>query len=52
VTITVTLTQLHWRQARRALRRNRAVSARIDVVATDRAGNSRKADALTVRLVP
>ena len=51
VTITVTLTQLHWRQARRALRRNRAVSARISVVATDRAGNSRNAGAVTVRLV-
>ena len=52
VTITVTLTQLHWRQARRALGRRRAVSARITVVATDRAGNSRKASAVTIRLVP
>ena len=51
VTITMTLTQLHWRQARRALRRNRAVSARFSVVATDRAGNSRRANPVAVRLV-
>lgn len=52
VTITVTLAQPHWRRAGRALRRNRPVSARISVVATDRAGNSRKAKAVTIRLVP
>ena len=52
VTLTVTLTRAHWLQVRRALRRHRAVSARINVVATDRAGNSRKAGAVTIRLVP
>ena len=49
VTLTLTLAQRHWRQARRTLLRNGAVSARIGVVASDRAGNSRRA-AVTVRL--
>ena len=52
VTITVTLTQVQWLQARRALRRHGAVSARVSVTATDRAGNSRRAGAVTIRLVP
>ena len=49
--LTVTLTQLHWHQARRALRRGRSVTARLSVVATDRAGNSRQAGAVTIRFV-
>ena len=51
VGLTVTLTQQHWRRALSSLRRNRAVTARLDVVATDRAGNSRKARTLSIRLL-
>lgn len=51
VALTVTLTRQHWRQALRALRRKRPVTARLSVVATDRAGNSRKAKAVTIRLL-
>ena len=49
--LTVTLSRAHGRQAMRALRRGRRVSVRMTVVATDRAGNSREAKAVTVRLL-
>jgi len=51
VALTMPLTMPHWRQALRALDRRRSVSARLSVVATDRAGNSRKSRALTIRLL-
>jgi Ca2+-binding RTX toxin-like protein len=40
-----------WREALRALHRRRRVSVRLVVVATDRAGNSREAKPLTIRLL-
>jgi Ca2+-binding RTX toxin-like protein len=49
--LAVTLTQAQWRQALRALRRRRAVSVQLTVVATDRAGNSRAAKPVRIRLV-
>lgn len=49
--LVVTLTRARWRQALRALRRRRPVTVRLIVVATDRAGNSRQARPLTVRLL-
>jgi len=49
--LAVTLAQLRWRQALRALRRRRPVSVRLTVVATDRAGNSRQARPITIRLL-
>ncbi len=49
--LALTLSQSHWRQALRALRRRRPVSVRLTVVATDRAGNSRQARPVTIRLL-
>ena len=49
--LTVTLSRGHWRSALRALRRNRRVSLRLTVVATDAAGNSRPAKPVTIRLL-
>lgn len=49
--LSVTLSRARWRQALRALRRRRSVSVRLTVVATDRAGNSRQARPVTIRLV-
>ena len=49
--LAVTLSQLHWRQALRALRRRGRVSVRLTVVATDAAGNSRQARPVTIRLL-
>lgn len=49
--LVVTLTLAQHRQVLRALRRRRAVSATLVVVATDRAGNSRAARPLRIRLV-
>jgi len=49
--LAITLPQARWRQALRALRRRRPVSVRLDVVATDRAGNSRQARPVTIRLL-
>ncbi len=46
----VTLTRAQWRAALRALRRGRAVTARLTIVATDAAGNSREARPVTIRL--
>ena len=48
--LAITLSRARWRQALAALRRRRPVTVRLTVVATDRAGNSRQARALTVRL--
>ena len=49
--LAVKLTRSQHRQALRALRRGRRVRVRLNVVATDRAGNSREAEAVTIRLV-
>ncbi len=49
--LAVKLTQSQWRQARRALRRGRKATVRLAVVATDRAGNSREASPITIRLL-
>ena len=49
--LAVKLTLTQHRQALRALRRRRAVKVRLNVVATDRAGNSREARAVTIRLL-
>ena len=49
--LTVTLSRSHARRARAALRRNRRVSLRLTVVATDEAGNSRQAEPVTIRLL-
>ena len=48
--LTVTIPRGHWRQAQRALRRNRRVTLRLTVVATDQAGNSRSAKPVSIRL--
>jgi len=48
--LAITLSRAHWRQALRALRRRRPVTVRLTVVATDRAGNSRQARPVTIRL--
>ena len=50
VTLTVKLSRRQMRQARRALKRRRAVSVRLGVVATDRAGNSSAVRAPRIRL--
>jgi Ca2+-binding RTX toxin-like protein len=49
--LAVKLTTSQWRQARRALARRRKATVRLAVVATDRAGNSREADRVTIRLL-
>ncbi len=49
--LAVKLTQSQHRQALNGLRRGRRVRVRLNVVATDRAGNSREAEAVTIRLV-
>jgi len=49
--LAVKLTRSRWRQALRALRKGRAVTARLTVVATDQAGNSREAEPIRIRLV-
>lgn len=49
--LAVKLTMSQWRQARRALRRRRSAVVRLTVVATDRAGNSRDAKPLSIRLL-
>ncbi|MEA2230220.1 MAG: hypothetical protein QOD83_36 [Solirubrobacteraceae bacterium] len=49
--LAVTLTRARWRQALRALRKRRPVTARLIVVATDAAGNSRAARPVTIRLL-
>jgi len=49
--LAVTLTRARQRQALRALRKRRPVRVRLVVVATDRAGNSRQAKALNIRLL-
>ena len=49
--LAVKLTAARRRQALRALRRHRSVTVRLVVVATDRAGNSREAKPLTIRLL-
>ncbi len=49
--LVVTLSRARWRQALRALRRHRPVSMRLTAVATDRAGNSRQARPVSIRLV-
>ena len=49
--LVVTLTAARRRQVLRALRRRRPVTVRLTVVATDRAGNSRAARPVTIRLV-
>jgi hypothetical protein len=51
VELVVTLKRSHWRQSLTALRRQRRVTVRLTAVATDQAGNSRKAKAVTIRLV-
>lgn len=48
--LAVKLTMSQWRQALRALRRKRAATVRLTVVATDRSGNSREAKPVTIRL--
>ena len=45
------LSATDWRRALRALRRQRPVSVRLIVVATDEAGNSRESRPVTIRLV-
>ena len=50
VEVTVTLSLRQWRQSLRALRARRRVVIRLGVVATDGAGNSRRANAPTIRL--
>jgi hypothetical protein len=49
--LVVTLAQKPWRQALRALRRRGRVTVQLTVVATDRAGNSRQAKAVNIRLL-
>ena len=49
--LAVKLTSSQWRQSLQALRRHRSVVVRLAVVATDRAGNSREAKPITVRLL-
>ena len=49
--LTYRLRGRHWRAARRALRRGRRVVVRLGVVATDRAGHSRRRDAPPITLV-
>ncbi|MGI9098983.1 MAG: hypothetical protein ACR2H2_10935 [Solirubrobacteraceae bacterium] len=49
--LAVTLTRARWRQALRKLRKRRPVTVRLTVVATDRAGNSRAARPVTIRLL-
>ncbi|HEX8159784.1 MAG TPA: hypothetical protein VF526_20575 [Solirubrobacteraceae bacterium] len=49
--LAMTLTRARWRQALRALRKRRPVTVRLIVVATDRAGNSRAAKPVTIRLL-
>jgi Ca2+-binding RTX toxin-like protein len=49
--LAVKLTSSQWRQALKALKRRRSAVVRLTVVATDRAGNSREAKPLTIRLV-
>ncbi len=49
--LAITLTRAQQRDALRALRRGRSVRVRLSVVATDRAGNSREAPAVTIRLL-
>jgi Ca2+-binding RTX toxin-like protein len=49
--LAIKLTQSQHRQALRALRRRRSVTVLLAIVATDRAGNSREAKPLKVRLV-
>ncbi len=51
VELFVSLGRARWQRALRALRRGRRVSVRLSVVATDRAGNSREARALRIRLL-
>jgi hypothetical protein len=48
--VTVTLTRSQWRRALRAIRARRRAVVRLGVVATDAAGNSRRADAPPIRL--
>ncbi len=48
--LAVTLSRARWRQALRALGKRRPVSVTLTVVATDRAGNSRQARPVTIRL--
>ena len=49
--LAVKLTRSQQRQVLRALRRRRSAIVRLAVVATDRAGNSREAKPITIRLV-
>jgi hypothetical protein len=49
--LAVKLTSSQWRQSLKALKRRRSVVVRLAVVATDRAGNSREAKPLTIRLL-
>ena len=51
VEVVVTLKRTHWRRALRALRAGRSPTVRLTAVATDVAGNSRRAKAVTIRLV-
>ena len=51
VEIVVTLKRSHWRRALRASRADRSPTVRLTAVASDAAGNSRKAKAVTIRLV-
>ena len=48
--LAIKLTARELREARRALRRNRRVTARLSVVATDAAGNSAAKRAPRIRL--
>jgi hypothetical protein len=49
--LAVKLTSSQWRQALKAIRRRRSATVRLAVVATDRAGNSREAEPVTIRLL-